>query len=609
MLGIFILIFLVLILNSMWAIFNFTGLSNSIESIMESNYRSVVAAQNMIVALERQDSAELSYMFASNQSAADNFLENQKTFFKWLSRAEDNITESGETEILENINQLYTQYIQEFYKLTEIEKQQGTAEARDYYYNNILPLFEDNKGECRKLLNLNQNTMLNRRDKAQQTAKKASFSTSVVSLLTITIGLILAIYLTRKIVRPIENLIDKIKNISEGDYSQQLDITGADEIGELAREFNTMTEKLKSYELLNIRKLKKEKQKAEAIVESISDGIIVTDENNNIILVNRAAEKALDIKEKEVLYKHFLEVIKQDDIFNTINKVKNAKEISEYKKYKDISISLDEVTKHYRINVKPMSDKEGDNVGVVTLMQDITKLREVDQMKSDFVSTVSHEFRTPLTSISMSVELLLDKTPGDINDDQQQLLEAIREDGERLKNLVSDLLDLSRLESGKVQMDIGSYSIKEIVDYAVKPFLKQAKDKNTSIEVNVKETLSRAKADFNKVSWVVTNLVSNALRYTPTDGTGKIEIIAKETANKILVSVTDNGRGIPEDDQSKIFDKFIQAKDENGETSGGTGLGLAISKEIINAHGGDIWVKSKIGEGTTFYFTLYTGNK
>lgn len=606
MLTVFILIFLVLASNSIWSIVNFNGLSNSIEDIMQSNYRSVVAAQNMMVALERQDSAELSSMFETSKSAEEVFLENEKVFLKWLSRAEDNITEPGEKEILDKINDLYTQYIQKFYKLNEIQNNENTKQARDYYYNEILPLFEATKEECRNLSTLNQNAMLKQRDEAHKIASNASYSTLIISLITILAGLIVAFYLTNKIVKPIYDLIGKIKKISEGDYSQQLDIAGNDEIGELAREFNTMTQKLKSYELLNIRKLMKEKQKAEAIVESISDGIIVTDEDNKLLLVNRAAEKALGIREKDVLGRHFLEVIKREDIFELINKVKDKESINN-KKYLDVTITNDDKTKHFRINTKPIRDKDGDNIGVVTLMQDITKLKEVDRMKSDFVSTVSHEFRTPLTSISMAVGLLLDKVPGDINKEQKELLDAIREDNERLKNLVSDLLDLSRLETGKIHMDIQPCDIKEIIKHAVKPLTMQAKEKNVDIKINAGDNLSMVKSDFNKITWVLTNLIGNALRYTPRDGTGEIKINAKQTANKMLISVSDNGKGIPEEYQDKIFEKFIQVKGEYGEEAGGTGLGLAISKEIIKAHGGEIWVESRLGEGSTFYFTLYTG--
>lgn len=605
LLGVFILIFIVLGGNSLWTIKNFNSLSSSIENIMQSNYKSIVAAQNMIIALERQDSAELAHMFSSDgNTTTQSFRENEVKFLKWLSRAEDNITETGEQEILENINSLYVEYINKFIKLVDIQETHDIDSARKYYYNEILPLFEKTKEECRQLLNLNQESMLARKNRAHEISTNATYSTMIISSGTILIGLILAIYLSNKIARPLYNLIDKIKSIAEGDYSQQLDIEGEDEIAKLAEEFNTMTLKLQSYDRLNVKKLMEEKQKAEAIVESIGDGIIVTNEEHKLILVNRAAEKALNIREKDVLNKHFLEVIKREDLFGLIDKVKNKKGDIEYKKYKDITIKDEDSTHHYRINIKPIVTREGEHIGVVTLMQNITKLKEVDQIKSDFVSTVSHEFRTPLTSISMGVGLLLDEIPGKINEEQRELVEAIQEDSERLKNLVSDLLDLSRIESGKIQMDIMPQSVKNMVDSAVKPFKIQAEEKKVSINIDVRENLAKVKADYNKISWVLTNLIGNALRYVPRDGTGKIEIKAKQTANKMLVSVSDNGKGIPEEYQQKIFEKFIQVKDRNGETNGNTGLGLAISKEIINAHGGEIWVDSQLGKGSTFYFTL-----
>ncbi|SKC69328.1 ATP-binding protein [Maledivibacter halophilus] len=606
-LGVFILIFVVLAANSIWAIKNFNSLSNSIENIMQSNYRSIVAAQNMIIALERQDSAELAHMFSSSETTSQAFKKNEMEFLKWLSRAEDNITEPGEKEILDNINKLYIEYVDAFSEFVDIQAEEDINAARAYYYNEILPLFEKTKTEGRNLLNLNQEGMIIRKNRAHTISTKATYSTMIISSATILIGLILAIYLSNKIAKPLYNLIEKIRKIAEGDYSQQLDIEGDDEIAKLAEEFNIMTKKLQSYEILNIKKLKGEKQKAEAIVESIGDGIIVTNEEHKLLLVNRAAEKVLNIREKDVLSKHFLEVIKREDIFEMIDKVKNRKDTHEYKKYRDVTIKDENETKHYRINVKPIITRDGENIGVVTLMQNITKLKEVDQIKSEFVSTVSHEFRTPLTSISMGVGLLLDQIPGNINEDQRELIEAIKEDSERLKNLVTELLDLSRIESGKIQMDIIPHDIKDIVNSAVKPFKMQAEERNTSIDIDVKENMAKVKADYNKISWVLTNLIGNALRYVPRDGTGKIQIKAKQTVNKMLISVVDNGKGIPEEYQQKIFEKFIQVRDKNGETNGSTGLGLAISKEIVNAHGGEIWVQSKLGEGSTFYFTLSIG--
>jgi len=204
----------------------------------------------------------------------------------------------------------------------------------------------------------------------------------------------------------------------------------------------------------------------------------------------------------------------------------------------------------------------------------------------------------------MAAGLLLDEVPGKINKKQKELLSAVNEDSDRLTNLVSELLDLSKLESGMVKMDIRPADISDIIKKSAEQFKLRLKAKNIKLKIGYKKNLPRVRADFNKITWVVTNLIGNALRYTPADGSGLIEINFKKLPHKIMVSVSDNGAGIPDSFQKIIFEKFTQVKDKDGEQKSGAGLGLAISKEIIDAHGGNIWVKSELNRGSTFYFTL-----
>lgn len=603
-LTIYFVLIVALIISSVWSVINFRRLNDSIDSIMESNYRSIVAAQNMIEAIERQDSAELGYLFANDKGMVDIFYYNQMQFLKYLSIAEDNITEKDESKTIDKLNKLYSQYMQSFSTLKGISEKRELGIDNSYYYNNILPLFNSTKAECRNLLNINQEAMVVKKNNAKNIAAKATYSTILLSIGIILIGLILVLYLTEEIVKPIHILIEKIKKISEGYYDQKLEVEGNDEIANLAYEFNIMSDKLKSYEMLNINKLLKEKRKSEGIVESISDGVIVTDNSNNITLVNRAAEKILDIRERDVLNKHFLECIGRQDMFEIINNVSVNKGYDEYKNYEDITIKDNEIDKYYRINVTPIISDSGEYFGVVTLLQDITKLKEIDQVKSEFVSTVSHEFRTPLTSISMGVDLLLENTLGNINDDQREIIQAIKEDQIRLKKFVDELLDLSRIQSGRMKMNIEKFDIKDMIENTVRVFSLQLKEKNIKLYLEINNRNNNVMGDISKISLVISNLIGNAIRYTPTDGSGIITVGCKFRNNKMLVYVSNNGVGIPKEYHKKIFEKFVQLKDDNNGSTGGAGLGLAISKEIINAHGGDIWVTSKEGEVTTFYFTL-----
>lgn len=604
--GLIIIIIAALLISTGWSIYNFFKLENSIDSIMQANYRSIVAAQNMIVVLERQDSAELAYMFEKSSEMINNFRLNEGEFLKWLSRAEDNITADEETEILEKINSYYDEYLNKFIILIQINPAADQQEdLKKYYYNDILPLFGNIKDECRNLLTLNQDKMLALEEDAKRNVRLATYSTIGISLGTIIFGLFLAFYLAGKIVNPLKLFVKKIKKISEGDYSQRLNVVGDYETSELSREFNNMVEKLYQYDL----RIKKEKNKAQAIVESIDDGVIVTDEKNKIILVNRAAERELGIKEKDSLDRHFLEVVKLNEVFQIIEKVNKKPDIDISEKFTIIAIGENNSKKYFKVNANQIKVEDKKNSGVVTLFQDITKLKEIDNMKSDFISKVSHEFRTPLTSITMAVGLLLDEITGKLNKKQKEMLNIAREDTSRLTNLVSELLDLSKMEAGTIKMDIIPHDIVNIIKSSIKPFKLSLQDKKITLKVLEEKKLPYVRADFNKIVWVMNNLISNAIRYTPDDGTGLIEIKFKRLSNKILVSISDNGKGISESDQKKIFKKFVQLKEEEGIQKSGAGLGLAISKEIIDAHGGNIWVRSELNKGSTFYFTLKTVSK
>ncbi len=593
-----ILLLAILAANSMWAILNFQGLKNSIENMMQANYLSIDVGQEMLVSLERQDAAVLSYLFLEdNSDAVAAFRENEGTFLKNLARAEDNITEPGEEELLKALNTAYTAYLLRYTAFLQLDR----ASATSYYYTEMMPLLDTCKTSVRDLIAMNQQGMMSRRNETERMAAKATLSTSVIAGVTILAVLIIAVIISNRIIWPLNNLIHKMKRIEEGDYSHQIPVTGDDEIAVLAREYNAMAGQLSAYAQMNVEKIMQEKQKAEAIVQGISDGVIVTDPENRILLMNPAAEKELGVLEQEVLHRHFLETVKQEDIFRAIQKTRSAG--SGDKDPLDIIVRKNDQTLHYRITTNMIGDPEHGEIGVVTLVQDITRLKEIDQMKSDFVATVSHEFRTPLTSITMAAGLLLDGTAGEASVKQRNLAESIQEDCYRLNNLVTELLDLSKIEAGIMQIDFKRSRIQDVFKVALKPFEKPAQEKRISLRVEAEDTLPLVRMDFNKMIWVVSNLVGNALRYTPEDGSGEISLKAQVNDGKMEISVADNGSGIAEDQLERIFDKYVQLPNGSGQP-GSAGLGLAISRQIVVAHGGEIHVQSEPARGSVFTFTL-----
>ncbi|MDO5788044.1 MAG: ATP-binding protein [Fusobacterium sp.] len=596
---IFVVFLFAMSVNSIWSVINFRRLNNSIERILDSNYKSIVAAQKMIASIERQDSLQLSYLFTKEREYVKNFTLNEEEFLLALKDAQNNITEEGEGKIVNQIAKEYADYAEEFDNFLFLEKKQS-----EYYFKEIFPKFESIKNLSKDLVSVNQNAMLVKRDEASVTAKKAVVFTFLAAISTIILGVFIISYLIAKILKQFDIFVEKIEGVSREDYSQTIPENLDKEFNKMGLAFNQMAQKLEGYKTINIKKLMTEKRKAEAIVESISDGIIVTDMENNIVLVNRAAEELLNIEEKELLEQPFLHAINNKKIYDSVQEVLNNEEIKSTMKQLEVSLNKGEEVTYCKVYINSIISKSGERLGVVTLLQDVTKAKELDQMKDNFVSTVSHEFRTPLTSIGMAVELLADSSMGKLSDMQRELVSAIKLDNDRLKLLIKDLLDLSRLESRRTPMNFQECDIKEIINFAVKPLRNLCENKDVTLEMGNIDNSIPVIADFNKISVVLTNFIGNAIKYGKEGKPNHILVEAFRKNENLIVSVKDEGRGIPQDQLEKIFNKYIQVKVSNDGKIEGTGLGLSISKEIIKNHNGEIWVDSKLGEGSTFYFSL-----
>ncbi|MGM0604030.1 MAG: ATP-binding protein [Bacillota bacterium] len=571
-----------------WSIYNFESLSNAINDILVENYRSIKASDSMVESIERQDSALLLLLRSTEEQGQDIFRRNEKEFYTWLARAEDNITIEGEGLILEKINEKYFEFISNFDQFNNA----GENQRWEIYNEELLPHFNEIKNDIRELREINRQAMVDAQGSANSRANQAIIYTLVLALTVIIFSLVFALYLTKQILRPIKELEKGIKKVADRNFQQKVEVASEDEIGVLADEFNEMISKLQEYEKLNVKKLLIEKEKSEAVVNNLSSPLIVTDHEHKIVLINETAKELFSVT-KDVINTHFLEVIQAEEIFEYI---KNP----EAKEKRTFKLKKDDKERHYRISTKQVIDEDEEYQFTVTLLEDITSLKEIDNMKSEFVSTVSHEFRTPLTSMNMGLSLVINEDTGELNEEQRELLEAAYEDVERLTELVNDLLDLSKIESGRIEMEFDKVDINDIIGKTLNPFYKQAEEKEIELKFNQEENNIFAWADPSKISWVISNLVGNALRYADE---GEIEINSEVKGRRVLVSVADNGPGIPREYQSKIFDKFVRAGNDKDEKSG-TGLGLAISKEIITAHNGRIWVESEEGEGSTFSFYI-----
>ncbi|MEA3476496.1 MAG: ATP-binding protein [Candidatus Cloacimonadota bacterium] len=583
-----------------WAFVNLLGLGRASDAILKENYKSILAAENMIDAIERQDSGVLLFSLGYEDEGLNQYRKNESLFLQWFARAKDNITIEDEDKIINTIERVYSSYLVNFSELRRVY--QTTPERTSaFYHETVLPSFKSVRDACVRLREINQETMFKASDYARNISTTSTLSMVIIGIVALCIGLGFSLLLSNLFVRPLRQIMEATQKIAEGNYDVEISTSSSDELGRLAGEFNAMARKLKAYHRLNIKQIVAEKRKSEAIIQSIDDGIVVVDAEFKVTGINPTAAEVFGIEPDKAQGGHFLEVVKSDQLFNYVKQTVQSGQSPPIEEGKNVFIvQQGERQYHYQFSITPVLAKDGSMLGVVLLLRDVTRLKELDRLKSEFVMSASHELRTPLMSIGMSIDLLQETAMEKINEREQQLLSAAHEDLQRLKALVNDLLDLSRIEAGKMDIEFNRVLVPILFEKAVAVLKSQADEKSVELSFEVPEGLPYVKVDPNKITWVLTNLISNALRYT--DSGGHIRLFAEQIGPHVHISVNDDGSGIPYEYQSKIFNKFVRVKSDREVE--GSGLGLAICREIVRAHGGIIWVDSIPGEGSTFTFTL-----
>lgn len=596
----FTVLVIINVIVSVWSIYNFNQLTQAITRMIKQNYQNVIAAQNMVVDLERDNSAQLVMLNGYVELGYKQFQDNHDDFFEWYGQAvKSNVSNRG-TDILDAIKKSYAEYAAATDSLRIVLNTHGHAYAQDFHYKKVLPLFSLIRDECFQLLDMNHNAMVATDTKANDISNQATVAVLGAALLAIVLSIVASWQFSQYILEPAEKLTDTVRKLGRGLLDVRADINSNDEIGELAREFNRMAERLKDYEAINIEKLIYEKRKSEAIVGTISDPIIVADGEGKIVLMNQLAENVFDVSEDASIGQDFQRVVKNPELGKYVTHYLKGESPVNIPPYFELRFNGED--RYFRIKLNSSKDASGKVSGVILILQDVTQFKELDKMKSEFMARVSHEFRTPLTSINMTLDILKDEHIGHVNKKQHELLVAAKQDAERLTKLVRELLELSRLESGKIQLKEDRIEIKPLIDFSVQPVLLQFNDKHVQLKTNSDETIPEFIADFQQLSWVISNLVTNALRFT--DAGGQVTVDATTDGDDLIVAVTDTGCGIEPEEIEKVFDKFVQLHDSSSPSPGSVGLGLSIAKEIVEIYGGRIWVESRVGTGSVFTFSI-----
>jgi len=600
-------LFLLLMAMGAYAVLLFAKLGNSVDVILRENYRSVLAGQQMKESAERMDSALFFSLVGEEERGRKMYDENIKVFRINLNRELHNITLPGEKTLADTARSLHEGYAgraEAFWGMKDI------GARRSMYFGEMLPLFTKIKDTAQEVIRINEENMV----AADRAARDLSVRSTRYMAFAVLAGILGAIYfagrLQRSILAPIQTLTAVTRDLGEGQLDQVVPVIGQDELGQLADAFNKMAGKLRAYRRVTSDQLLQARQMTEITFSAFPDAIIALSPDGRTNFMNPAAElllRKLNFHDPAhgglegspagagSLPAFALPPAAEKEAERVL---KGGPDYLPSSFEKAICVRVDDHETFLLPRVIGMRDESGGLFGAAVVLQDVTRFRLIDDVKTNLVSTVSHELKTPLTSVRMGLHLLLEERIGPLNPKQVDLLIAARDDSERLLRMINDLLDLAKLESGRGNRR-DTISPGSLIQRAADEMRDFVQARGISLITKIPPELPEVSVDLGQIDHVFSNFVSNAVKHTKPGG--EIVIDAAIHGPGIRFSVIDQGPGIPQEHQARVFERFFRVP---GTEVSGAGLGLAIARELVAAQGGTIGVHSQPGQGSEFYFDL-----
>ncbi len=574
-------------------------LSRSVRNVMQSDLSGEIAAERMGEALSDEQSSLRLCLLGHPDLARVGLDQGEQRFDRSLSDTVASVSAQNTQALAVDASRLHRQYhatVQQFLNMYQLK---GRAAAEATYVSTVQPVEKALVAKIQSLLQANHNAIHNA-DAAVGADVNGAFITSVgVSVLALGLAIFLALRMVRMALTPLALLAKQAEVIGGGDLTRQIELNRSDEIGALADSFNSMASKLADLRKSEVRRLQRAERMSDAALESLYDPVVVTDARSRIVHLNSAAEGIFGpapTSPRIPVEEH----ISDRRIVRAIQRAVQQEAVSaEEGETAMIPLHVEGTQRTYRLRASPMFTDDGLVLGSVTVLEDITHLREIDRIKNEFIGVASHELRTPVTSLLLSVQLLEEGAAGPLTDAQKQLIGAQHADLDRLERLMRELLDITRLEAGTMVPRLSLVPAADLVTAARDAAKADAINGGVELVIDPANSSSAVHADRSQVQRVLVNLVTNAVRHTGRGGS--ITLRATDVGDDVRFDVADTGVGIPEEYLAKIFDRFVQVP---GATQGGAGLGLSIARTIVEAHGGTMSVVSEQGKGSTFSFTL-----
>jgi signal transduction histidine kinase len=576
-------------------------LGGSIDAILRENYESVIFMENLNEALERIDSSFQFALAGREGKARQQYLQNWESYRGSLRKEQNNITIPGEGELVERLVGLTEQYHRQgesFYA-----RSAGVSARQQDYFSSpgLLETFKHIKDVSGQILRLNQDNMEQASREARRTARNSIIWFGVGLAATVLLAGVLAWHTISVILRPIRAATQSALAIGAGNLDQVMAVTSRDELGELASAVNTMARQLREYRRSDYSRLLRAQRTSQATIDSLPHPVLVVDAERQVEMANPAAQRLLGVLGRKAgdapavpwqppagLDRPLTEALRDQcpylpEGFDQL-----------------VALRVDGQTLSFLPRIFPVRDPYGNTLGAAVVLEDVTRFRLLDQVKNDLVATVSHELKTPLTSIRLALHVLLEETVGPLTGKQTELLMDARDNAERLLDRVNNLLDLARLEQRREGLNLAPERPDVLLQTAADAIRPRAEDRGIEIEIEAPADLPPVAVDVQRIGHALDNLLDNAVTYT--DRGGRVTLQAARNDHEVTVTVTDTGIGIPQEHLPHVFERFFRVPGKSRGNS--TGLGLAIVREIVHSHSGTITCESRPGVGTVFRLTL-----
>ena len=571
-----------------------TKYRSTIEHVFRENYDSVIYGQRMKdVVDELDDLGQMSLWKDESSVDKESVAKLFNLFEENLTREKGNVTVAGEDEIASKLKATWGDYRSKYEKIMEMK---ADANRRAFYQENLKQQAQVLKRLAQNVIDLNLANILSVDGEIKASAKYSRNAMSALNIASFVIAALFVTFIGRSILRPLHTVTQSAREIEKGNLDLVIQVKSHDELGKLADAFNSMTAKLREYRRSDRAKLFRVQRTTQLALNTFPDAVAIVGLDGKVELANDVAQRRFALASGVDLASTGNKML-----WNLFQQVFTSMQPVHPKAY-DTSIQIfHEGKEHFFLpQAVPIIAEDKTLAGVTIVLADVTELRRLDEMKSNLVSVVSHELKTPLTSIRMAAHLLLEERVGPLTEKQSELVVTARDDAERLNAIIEKLLDIGRLQSGRALMDLKPVAPEQLVSEAAERFRSAYRDRGVLLNTEIENDLPEVLADLSRIGHVFSNLLDNALKYTPSGG--NVSVCAERTGDFVSISVRDSGRGIPKDALPKIFERFYRVSDQDEVK--GAGLGLAIAHEIVEAHGGTLSVKSTLGEGSVFTFTL-----